>query len=99
MTRAFIPFSWGIATGVAVCFALWIVAALVGLGGYSGFIPGYSAYLWPSSLLLDRDFQSHPAMFWPLLLISVAANALLYGTLFVIGRLILRLVRKRQSDA
>jgi hypothetical protein len=98
MTRSFVPFSWGIATGVGVCFALWIVAVLVALGGYSGFIPAYSAYLWPSSLLLPGDFESQSAMSWIMLIISVAANALLYGALFTVVRVLAHLLRKRKSD-
>jgi hypothetical protein len=98
MTRNFVPFSWGLATGVAICFGLWIVALLVALGGYSGFIPTYSAYFWPSSVFLIRDFQNHPALFWVVLVISVAANAVLYGGIFVLIRAFARVLRGRRSN-
>ena len=84
--------------GVAVCFALCIVAMLVGLGGYSGFIPAYTAYLCPSSLVFVRDFQSHPVIFWLVLAMSVGANALLYGILFVVVRRLVHLLRRPNSD-
>ena len=98
MTRNFIPFSWGLATGVAICFGLYVVALLVGLGGYSGFIPTYGAYFWPSSVFLDHDFQNRPLLFSFVLAISVVANAVLYGGIFALIRAFARLLRGRRSN-
>ena len=83
---------------MAVCFGLWIVALLVALGGDATFIPTFSAYLWPSSLFLVRDFQDHPIAFWVVLVISVAVNALLYGGIFVLVRAFARWLRRQRSN-
>jgi hypothetical protein len=97
MTRNYVPFAWGLALGVAMCFGLWVIAFLVALGGDSTFIPTLSAYLWPSSLLLVRDIEDHPTIFWIVLVISVAVNALLYGGIFVFVRVFTRWLRRRRS--
>jgi hypothetical protein len=94
MTRNFVPFSWGVGLGVAVCFGSWLIAFFVGLAGYAGFIPTCSAYVWPSSLIfLFPGLHHHP-----LAAASVAANAFLYGCLFVLGRLLIRRLWKRRSN-
>jgi hypothetical protein len=99
MTRNFVPFSWGVALGVAICFGSWLIAFFVGLAGYAGFIPEFSAYVWPSSLIfLLPGLQHHPLAAWAVLATSVAANALLYGCLFVIARLLIRRLWKWRSN-
>jgi threonine/homoserine/homoserine lactone efflux protein len=96
MTRNFVPCSWGVGFGIAVCFGLWLLAFFVGLAGYARFIPEYTAYLWPGSLLfLVPSLEHHPLAFWTVVAASVAANALLYGCLFVLARLLTRWLRKR----
>jgi hypothetical protein len=99
MTRNFVPFSWGVALGVAVCFGSWVIAFFVGLAGYAGFIPTYSAYVWRSSLIfLLPGLQDHPFAAWSVLTASVAANSLLYGCVFVLARLLVHRLWKWRSN-
>ena len=98
MTRNFVPFSWGIATGIGVCVGWSIVGYFAALGGLPKFFSMYAKYLWPSSLFFFPALEQDPALFVLVLVASVGVNALLYGCIFVLIRIIVRVFYRRKSN-
>jgi hypothetical protein len=96
MTRNTVPFAWGVGLGIAVCFGLSIVGYFASLGGAPKFFVTYARYLWPSSLFLNNPALEHNwGLLCALLALSVTANALIYGGLFVSVALIVRKLRAK----
>jgi len=98
MTRSFVPFWWGVGLGIGMCLGWSFIGYYTWLGGLPKFFVTYARYFWPSSLFLRNPALEHnPGLLSTLLALSVVANALLYGVLFVAIAFVVRKFRDRKS--
>lgn|SRR5262245_19277612 len=99
MTRNFVPFARGVGVGVGVCLASWFIGMILTLAGLGRVVPSVLVYLWPASAFLIRDPNTNPALFWIVFAFGVAANALLYGLVFVVIAFLFRCIRGRRQTS
>ena len=99
MTRNFVPFARGVGVGVGACLACFFIGMILTLAGLGRVVPSVLVYLWPVSAFLIRDPNTNPALFWIVFALAVAANALLYGVVFVLIAFLFRRIRGRRQTS
>ena len=99
MTRNFVPFARGVGVGVGACLAYFFIGMILTLAGLGRVVPSVLVYLWPVSAFLIRDPNTNPALFWIVFALAVAANALLYGVVFVLIAFLFRRIRGRRQTS